>query len=349
MSRKISRKMLQFLTILVAVFLGLCAGGAQACTVTPAISTDFGTFCGQSVKQAAIPSQFSRGGLNCQTSAIVLLGVNYIRGKFQSRNNMKLMSGTNTIAYTASADPGATVAFTQNGTVDYMQNNLLNVLGLLGGSNADLPIYVNPSGGVLPPPGVYTDRITMTWNWYLCPGVNALLVCLGTPSQGTNVTTVIDVTLTVGAKSILLTTSTGTTWDPVNGTSNPKALPGGKRRLIVNAANPDLVPVDANTLSLNLAVPPGTLIALDGDGTGSGSFLNYANGTPASTLSLTYSSPGSTTDDVDFSSDRGASWTYVPAAGDSASQAAVTNIRVRPKGAMAAGSRFSLSVPLTTK
>jgi len=189
----------------------------------------------------------------------------------------------------------------------------------------------------------------MTWNWYLCSGVNALLVCLGTPSQGTNVTTVIDVTLTVGAKSILLTTSTGTTWDPVNGTSNPKALPGGKRRLIVNAANPDLVPVDANTLSLNLAVPPGTLIALDGDGTGSGSFLNYANGTPASTLSLTYSSPGSTTDDVDFSSDRGASWTYVPAAGDSASQAAVTNIRVRPKGAMAAGSRFSLSVPLTTK
>ena len=341
--------MSRVLAILVAMIAALCAGGAQACTVTPAVPTDFGTFSAQSVKQAAVPSQFSRAGLSCPSSAIVLLGVNFIKGKFQSKNNMKLMSGSNAIAYTASADPGASVHFTQNGTVDYMQNNLLNALGLLGGSNADLPIYVKPSGGVLPPPGIYTDKITMTWNWYLCPGVNAALVCLGTPDQGINVTTVIDVTLTVGPRSILLTTSSGTIWDPVNGTANPKALPGGKRRLIVYVANPDLVPVDANTLSLNLAVPAGTLIALDGDGTGSASFLNFTDGSPVSTLALTYSSPGSTSDDVDFSSDRGASWTYVPVAGDSVSQAAVTNIRVRPRGAMAAGSRFSVSVPLTTK
>ncbi|MBB4858903.1 hypothetical protein HNO88_002229 [Novosphingobium chloroacetimidivorans] len=341
--------MSRVLALLLATLLAFSAGSAQACTATPSLATDFGTFSAQSVKQAAIPSQFSRAGLTCPTSAIVLLGINYIRAKFQSKNGMKLMNGTNAIAYAASADPGGAAAFTQNGTIDYMQNNLLNVLGLLGGSNADLPIYVKPSGGALPPPGIYTDRITMTWNWYLCPGVNALLICLGTPVQGTNVITVVEVTMTVGAKSVLLTTSTGTTWDPVNGTSNPKALPGGKRRMIVGVTNPDLVPVDSNTLWLNLAVPSGTSVALDGDGTGTGSFLLFTDGTPASTLALSYTAPGSTTDDVDFSSDSGASWNYVPVQGDSVSQAAVTNVRVRPKGGMAAGSRFSLSVALKTK
>jgi hypothetical protein len=345
----VSRSLPRLLALFVAAFVTLAAGAAQACTTTPTAATDFGTFSAQSVKQAAIPSQFSRAGLSCPTSAIVLLGINYIRGKFTSRNNMRLLSGTNSIAYTASADPGATVAFAQNGTIDYMQNNLLNVLGLLGGSNADLPVYVKPVGGTLPPQGVYTDRITMTWNWYLCPGVNALIVCLGTPDQGANVTTVIDVTLTVGAKSVVLTTSTGTTWDPVNGTSNPKSLPGGKRRLIVNVTNPDLVPVDTNTLGLNLAVPPGTAVALDGDGTVSTAFLNFADGSPASSLAITYASPSSTTDDVDFSSDRGVSWTYIPMAGNDASQSAVTNIRLRPRGAMAAGSQFSLSISLKTK
>lgn len=344
-----TRTLLRLLALALAATAALAGTSALACTPTPTLPTDFGTFSAQAVKQAAIPSLKSRAGLNCPTSTLVLLGGNYVRAKFQSANGLKLLNGTNSIAYTASADPGATVAFAQNGTVDYMQNNLLNVLGLLGGSSADLPIYIKPTGGTLPPQGIYTDKITITWNWYLCPGVNALFICLATPSQGVNVTTVVNVTLTVGAKSVLLTTTTGTTWDPVNGTSNPKALPGGKRRMMVSVTNPDLVPVDNNTLGLDLAVPPGTIVALDGDGTGSSTFLMFTDGTPASALAVAYATPGSTTDDVDFSSDRGLTWAYVPTAGDDVSQAAVTNIRIKPRGAMAAGSQFSLSVSLKTK
>jgi hypothetical protein len=345
MSQGLFRLVALFLAVLTAAF----ATNARACTKTDLVATDFGTFSAQSVKQNAVPSQFSRGGLTCPTSTIVLLGGNYITGKFQSKNVLKLVSGANSISYTASAAPGSVGPYSQNGTVDYMQNNLLNVLGLLGGSSADLPIYIKPVGGTLPPPGVYTDRITMTWNWYLCPAVNTLFVCLGTPSQGTNVVTTIDVTLTIGPKSILLTTSTETTWDPVNGTTFPKALPGGRRRLALNVTNPDLVSIDNNTLGLNVAVPAGTMIALDGDGTSSGTFLSSKDGTPASSLTLSYTAPESTADDVDFSSDRGLTWGYVPVAGNDTSQAAVTNVRLRPKGTMAAGSQFGLSIALKVK
>ena len=344
-----TRTLLRLLALALAAMTALAGTSALACTPTPSVPTDFGTFSAQSVKQAAIPALQSRAGLICPTSTLVLLSGNYVRAKFQSANGLKLLNGTNGIAYTASPDPGATVVFTQNGTIDYMQNNLLNVLGLLGGSSADLPIYIKPTGGTLPPQGVYTDKITITWNWYLCPGVNALFVCLATPSQGSNVTTVINVTLTVGPKSVILTTTTGTTWDPVNGTANPKALPGGKRRMMLRVLNPDLVTVDKDTLGLSLAVPPGTIVALDGDGAGSSPFLVFTDGAPASALTVAYANPSSATDDVDFSSDRGSTWAYVPIAGDDVSQAAVTNIRIRPKGTMNAGSQFSLSVSLKTK
>jgi hypothetical protein len=356
----VSRSLTRLLALLVAAVTALSAGQALACAVSTAGPADYGPFSPQAVKQAAVPAQTSPAGLKCQTPAVLLLSNNYIRGKLHSDNNLKLVNGTNSIAYTASADPAGSSKFTQDGTVDYMQNNLLDLLGLLG-QNADLPLSIKPTGvtlpnaavpnpllpsGVPPPPGISPARITMPWNYYVCT-LNIAGVCGGL-RQGTNVTTVLDIKLTVSAKSVVLTTSTGTTWDPVNGTSNPKSLPGGKRRLVVNVTNPDLVPVDANTLGLNLAVPPGTAVALDGDGTASTAFLQFNDGSPSSALAITYLSPSSTGDDVDFSSDRGASWAYVPVLGNDASQARVTNIRLRPRGAMAAGSQFSLSVSLKT-
>jgi hypothetical protein len=47
-------------------------------------------------------------------------------------------------------------------------------------------------------------------------------------------------------------------------------------------------------------------------------------------------------DDVDFSNDGGSTWTYVPAPNALGVDPAVTHIRIRPKGTMAAGSGFNL-------
>ncbi|MEG3178936.1 protein CsuE, partial [Sphingomonas sp. RB3P16] len=58
-------------------------------------------------------------------------------------------------------------------------------------------------------------------------------------------------------------------------------------------------------------------------------------------LAVIYTSPSSTTDDVDFSSNNGSSWTYDP----SATPRAVTNVRIRPRGTMAAGSKYTVSLP----
>jgi len=111
-------------------------------------------------------------------------------------------------------------------------------------------------------------------------------------------------------------------------------------------SNPDIVPTDTG---MNVVVPINSRqsIALDGDGTsGSSSVIQSTAGTATT---LTYSSAASTTDNVDFSSDGGATWNYSPASGDTASQKTVTAIQFRPQGGLAAGANFVVSFPVTTQ
>lgn len=345
-----SRNVARLVAVLLAVWLAAWAGTAQACTVSTAGPADYGPFSPAAAKQAKVPVQTSPIGLRCQIPSVALLSNNKIVGTFQSQNNLKLVNGASSISYVASADPAQNVKFTQGGSIDYFQNNLLVVLGLLG-NTTELPISIKPSGVTLPngvttlPVGVYTDKITMTWTYYVC-SLNLAGACGGL-RQGTGVVTTLDVKLTVEARAVTLAVSSATTWDPVNTTSNPKSLPEARKRLIADLTNTDpLVAVDPNAIGVNLAVPAGTIIALDGDNTATPAFVKVTDGTPASSLAITYTSPASTTDDVDFSSDHGVTWAYAPSAGNVASQAAVTNVRLRPRGAMAAGSKFSASVAL---
>lgn len=105
--------------------------------------------------------------------------------------------------------------------------------------------------------------------------------------------------------------------------------------------NPNPFALDGNTLAVTLPTPAGLQVALDGDGTASTAYVVTEEGSPASSLAVTYAAPSSTTDYIDFSSNGGTSWTYDP----SAAPKSVTNVRIRPRGTMAAGSKFSVSLP----
>ncbi len=120
-------------------------------------------------------------------------------------------------------------------------------------------------------------------------------------------------------------------------------------KVTASLSNPDIVALDNNAVVFTLPTQVGAMIALDGDGTGSGAVFQVTQGGTASALALSYVSPSSTTEDVDFSSDNGTTWTYVPVAGDSGTQAAETNIRLRFKGSMAATSSLSVTVPYSVK
>lgn len=155
-----------------------------------------------------------------------------------------------------------------------------------------------------------------------------------------------DTTTNLDAATATLTISPGLTIvktgtaldDPVNGTVNPKHIPGGRVLYRITIANPaasgltstDVFALDATPAGLALGV-----VDLGASGSGPVSFTAGSSG-----LSYSWGGASSTTDSVDFSSDGGSTWTYTPVPGADGSDPAVTHIRVRPGGSLAPGRSF---------
>jgi hypothetical protein len=130
-------------------------------------------------------------------------------------------------------------------------------------------------------------------------------------------------------------------FDPVNGLTNPKMIPGALFGYSVTVTNPGSYTVDSNSVVISDPTPANLYLYVGNVPGGTGPVL-FTEGSPASTLTYTFTSLASTTDDVDFSNNNGSTWTYVPVANASSVDPTVTNIRIRPKGSMAAGSSFTL-------
>jgi hypothetical protein len=155
---------------------------------------------------------------------------------------------------------------------------------------------------------------------------------------------VIDVTLSVTPQNATMAMSTTTIWDPVNGSTYPKAIPGSRGSVSVSFTNPDIVPLDGGPVEFVVPTPEGSAIALgSGDGW-TGAAITLMEGSPASAMSLRYTDASDAGDDVDFSADNGQTWTYLPGSGNSASERAVTHVRVRARGIMAKTSSFAIRI-----
>jgi uncharacterized repeat protein (TIGR01451 family) len=131
--------------------------------------------------------------------------------------------------------------------------------------------------------------------------------------------------------------------DPVNGTADAKAIPGGLVTYTITVANPGSASVDSNTIVVLDATPAGLQLFV-GDLISGGGPLLFQQGNTPSALSYSWGGLSAAGDDLDFSSDGGTSWTYTPVPNALGVDPAITHFRLRPKGAMAGNSSFSLQV-----
>ncbi len=148
---------------------------------------------------------------------------------------------------------------------------------------------------------------------------------------------VLDIEYSVGGlPSLLVMKATFTLEDPVNGTTDPKAIPGATERYLVEVTNTGPGTVDADTMFISDPIPANmALRVIDYDGGNLGP-VAFVDGSPVSGLTYTFTSLGSTTDDVEFSDNNGSTWTYTPADSGDGTDPAVTDIRINPKGVFAA-------------
>ena len=129
--------------------------------------------------------------------------------------------------------------------------------------------------------------------------------------------------------------------DPINEGVNPKAIPGAVVEYEIVIANPADTAVDADSVVLTDPIPAGVALRVaDIDGPGSGP-VRFTAG--ASGLSYGFTSLASQADDVQFSDDNGANWTYEPLPDADGFDPDVTDIRINPKGVFAPGdAQFTL-------
>ena len=153
------------------------------------------------------------------------------------------------------------------------------------------------------------------------------------PLQTDSVTDTINVVL---QPVLEVTKQVSTLEDPINLTSNPKAIPGSEVLYTVTVENQGPGTVDANTFELTDAMPnDGCMIVSDITVPGSGP-VRFLDGTPSSGLSYVFTSLPSTSDDLEFSSDGGLSFNYTPTPGVSGCDPLVTHVRINPTGTFAA-------------
>lgn len=120
--------------------------------------------------------------------------------------------------------------------------------------------------------------------------------------------------------------------------SGTYALPGSAVTYTIAAQSVGTFPIDTDAMVFKDSLPPElALRVVDIGAPGSGP-VNFIEGSPASALSYSYLGLANLTDDVDFSNNSGATFTYIPTADGLGADSNVTDIRVTPKGDFAARS-----------
>lgn len=127
--------------------------------------------------------------------------------------------------------------------------------------------------------------------------------------------------------SLLVSKIAQTLTDPVNGGSNPKAIPGAVVQYTLGVSNQGLGVVDANSLVITDPLPSDTALYVDTSG---GDPIVFADGPVPSGLSYNYAS------DVTFSNQAGGGppYNYVPSPDADGFDPAITGYRISPTGIM---------------
>jgi trimeric autotransporter adhesin len=171
-----------------------------------------------------------------------------------------------------------------------------------------------------------------------------------TPPPGVTIGTTLTSTATIGGEtsefggnvvvtggpSLSVTKLASSFSDPVNNIANPKSIPGAVKLYVVQVANQGTGAVDNNSMLVVDKIPTNTRMYVGDLGAPGSGPVQFVNGSTSSALTWTFTALNSNTDDLDFSNDGGATWTYVPVPDASGGDAAITDIRMRPKGTMPA-------------
>lgn len=122
--------------------------------------------------------------------------------------------------------------------------------------------------------------------------------------------------------------------DPLNHTTNPKAIPGAVIEYTLVVTNTGFDFTDSNQFEISDALPPDTALIVSDIPGGIGP-IGFTDGATSSQTTWSFAGLSSLTDSISFSSD-GSDFSYVPTVGGDGTDASVTHIKLKPQGSFAA-------------
>lgn len=190
------------LLLLLALML---PGAAQAaCSVVSTTPAAFGTLSSIAVRTTSQPSSTLNAGLSCTGSLLSLLTSNdHFWGTVSSTQSGLVGPTGDVINYTVYANNSTSYPLTRGTAYDFARNGIIDALGLLNGTTPKtVPLYLGTTIGSNVAAGVYTETLSIFWNWNYCSGIGIGSVCLGrdiasgTTSLTVNMTVSNDCTIT---------------------------------------------------------------------------------------------------------------------------------------------------------
>jgi hypothetical protein len=238
---------------------------------------------------------------------------------------------------TGYARPGSTIElYIAQPDVSGFGEGVTYIGTLTEGSGADLNTTVGPYGpsvinGVLQ--GTDTTN-RFTFQFAIPGGVGLGTRLSSTATVGGETSEFGGNVVVTGGPSLVHLKSVQVLSDPVNGTTNPKSIPGSVQLDTLRVTNQGGGALDNNSVSVTDAIAVNTKLFVGDVGAPGSGPIAFSNGTPSSGLTWTYTALNSSTDDLEFSNDGGTTWAYAPTPDADGCDIAVTHIRMSPKGAM---------------
>lgn len=137
----------------------------------------------------------------------------------------------------------------------------------------------------------------------------------------------------VGNPSLVILKSVTVLNDPVNGSLEPRAIPGATMRYLVLSTNTGTGATDADTVVISDAIPTNMALRVADFDVSTPGPIFFADGTPSSGLTYSFVSLADVGDDISFSDDGGATYAYTPLADANGIDGNVTHFRIDLGGA----------------
>ena len=225
---------------------------------------------------------------------------------------MNVNAGATTVATTTTTGTGSTVA-TGSTANQQVAANTVHTLNEVASGTTNLTYYTSALACTNANAGS-TTVLPTTVGGSVTPKVGDVIACTITNNPKPN-----------KANPTLVKTSVVVS-DPINGTTNPKMIPGAVVRYSITVTNAGTGPIDTNTVVLVDPLPTNVSAYV------AGTAVTFADGTPASGLTYAYASNVSWSKTVGGTTGFGAALTPDANGYD----AAVTGVRIAPGGIMAA-------------